>query len=131
MLRSKQILVQQIKILFITSSQVFGRNQIFCLFIWEQITKIQKAVATVEEMDNERKIKLGFYSIIGREDPDKTDEIVTVNDRLLKYCLSKGLLFVDNSNIDASCLNRGKLHQNRQGTSILADSFRKSLVNSG
>ena len=118
MLRSKQILVQQLKILLITSSQVFGRNQIFCLFIREQMTKIQKAVDTVEEMDNERKIKLDFYSIIGREDPDKTDEIVTVNDRLLKYCLSKGLLFVDNSNVDASCLNRSKLHQNRQGTSI-------------
>ena len=30
----------------------------------------------------------------------------------------KDLLFVDNSNIDASCLNRGKLHLNRQGTYI-------------
>ena len=65
-----------------------------------------------------------------REDVDKTDEIVAVNDRLQVYCQSKGLLFVDNSNIDTSCLNRGKLHKNRQGTSILADNFRKSLVNS-
>ena len=55
-------------------------------------------------MDNERKIKLGFSSIICREDVDKTDEIIAVNDRLQKYCLSKGLLFVDNSDIDASCL---------------------------
>ena len=66
-----------------------------------------------------------------KEDVDKTDEILVVNDRLQKYCLSKGLLFVDNSNIDTSCLNRGKLHLNRQGTSISADNFRKSLVNSG
>ena len=95
------------------------------------MTKIRKVVATVEEMDNQRKINLGFSSVIGREDVDKTDETVAVNDRLQKYCLSKGLLLVDNSNIDAYCLNRGKLHLNRQGTSILPDNFRKSLVNSG
>ena len=95
------------------------------------MTKIRKVVATVEEMDNKRKIKLGFSSIICWEDVDKTDEIIAVNDKLQKYCLSKGLLFVDNSNIDASCLNRGKLHLNRQGISILADNFRKSLVSAG
>ena len=91
------------------------------------MTKIRKVVATVEEMD---KIKLGFTSIICRKDVDKTDEITAVNDRFQKYCLSKGLLFVDNSNIDASYLNRGTLHLNRQGTSALADNFRKSFVTS-
>ena len=40
-------------------------------------------------MDNERKIKLRFSSIICREDDDKTDEILAVNDRLQKYCLGK------------------------------------------
>ena len=94
------------------------------------ITKIQKVVATVEEMDNERKIKLGFSSVICREDVDKTDENIAANDRLQKYCLSKSLLFVDNSNINASCLNIGKLHLNRQSTSILADNFRNSLLSS-
>ena len=59
------------------------------------MAKIRKVVVTVEEVDNERKIKLVFPSIIGREDVDKTDEIVAVNDRLKKYWLSKGLLFVD------------------------------------
>ena len=94
------------------------------------ITKIQKVVATVEEMDNERKIKLGFSSVICREDVDKTDENIAANDRLQKYCLSKSLLFVDNSNINASCLNIGKLHLNRQSISILADNFRNSLLSS-
>ena len=74
------------------------------------MTKIRKVVATVEEMDNERKIKLGFSSIICREDVDKTDEIIAVNDRLQKYCLSKGLLFDDSSNIDASYLNNILFH---------------------
>ena len=61
---------------------------------------------------------MGVSSIIGRDDLDKSDEIVVANGRL-------------NSNVDASCLNRGKLHLNRQGTSVLADNFRTSLVNSG
>ena len=87
------------------------------------MNKIQKVVATVEEIDNEGKIKLGFSSIICRDDADKSDEIVAVSDRLRKHCLSKGVLFVDNSNIDASCLNRDKLHLNGQGTLILAGNF--------
>ena len=74
---------------------------------------------------------MSFSSAIGPGVVDKTDEIVAVNDRLEKFCLSKGLLCVDNSNINASCLSRGKLHLNRQGVSILAGNFRKSLVNSG
>ena len=93
------------------------------------MTKIRKVVATVEEVDNKREIKLGFSLIVGWENIDKTDEIVAVNDRLQKYCPNKGLLLVDNSNINAPCLNRGKLHLNGQGTSILADNFRKSVVN--
>ena len=95
------------------------------------MTKARKVVATVEEMDKERKIEFSFSSIIGRGDVDKTDEIVAVNDRLQKYCLSKGLIFIDNSNSDASCSNRDKLHLNRQGTSILADNFKKSFINLG
>ena len=31
--------------------------------------------------------------------------------------------FIDNSNIDRSCLNRGKLHLNRKGTAALAKNF--------
>ena len=82
------------------------------------MTKIRKAVAYVEEMDNERKIKLGYSSIIGRQDVDKTDEIAAANDRLQKYCLSKGLVFVDNSNIDKS----------KQPTDIVSCKKQRNLV---
>ena len=85
-------------------------------------------MATVEQIDKAMKIKLGFSRIFNWSDVDETDEIAAVNDRLEMYCLIKGLLFVDNSNIDASCLNRGNLYLNRPGTSILAGKFRKSLV---
>ena len=45
-------------------------------------------------MDNEKKNKLSFSSIIGWEDVDKPDEIVAVNDRLQKYCLICSLLII-------------------------------------
>ena len=78
----------------------------------DTMSYIWKIVATVKKMDNKRKIKLAFPSIIGWDDVDNSDEIVAVNDRIREYCLSKGLLFVDNSNINASCLNTGKLYLN-------------------
>ena len=91
MLRSKQILVQQLKILLIYIKPSIQRKPDFLLVYWgtndltnqiNTMTTIRKVVATVEEMDNERKIKLGFSSIIDWEDVDKTNEIITVNDRL-------------------------------------------------
>ena len=91
MLRSKQILVQQLKILLIYIKPSIQRKPDFLLVysgtndLTNQIntmTTIRKVVATVEEMDNERKIKLGFSSIIDWEDVDKTNEIIAVNDRL-------------------------------------------------
>ena len=33
--------------------------------------------------------------------------------------------FIDNNNIDRSCLNKGKLHLNRRALSHLADNFKK------
>ena len=74
-IKTNPILVQQLKILLIISSQVFRRNWIFLLVHSgtndlkneiKTLTKVRKVVATVEEMDKERKFKLGFSSIIGR-----------------------------------------------------------------
>ena len=75
------------------------------------MTKIQKFVAIVKEMD--RKNKFGFLASINCSDVDKTDEFLIVNGTLQKYCLGKGLLFVDNNNVDAYFLNRGKFYLNR------------------
>ena len=47
-------------------------------------------------------------------------KINDVNNKLKNYCNSAGMDFIDNSNIDGSCLNRGKLHLNRKGTAALA-----------
>ena len=38
----------------------------------------------------------------------------------------KGMIFMNNSNIDSTCLNRNKLHLNKSGTSLLIKIFSKA-----
>ena len=76
-----------------------------------------KVIAAVKEIDTEGKIKLGCSDIVARGDINKEEYIVSTNNRLEKYCKGNEFFFIDNSNIDASCLNKSKLHLNRKGTS--------------
>ena len=71
---------------------------------------------------------MGFSGIVARGDKNKED-IVSPNNRLEKYCKGNEFFFIDNSNIDASCLNKSKLHLNRKGTSYLANNFRNHIFN--
>ena len=49
---------------------------------------------------------------------------------LKNYCLGKGFIFVDNDNINESCLNNIKLlHLNKKGTQRLAKNIFSSLDN--
>ena len=87
------------------------------------VKKAKKLVSAVKEVDKDNSIKIAFSSIINREDEDFKDKITDVNNKLKNYCNSAGIDFIDNSNIDGSCLNRGKLHLNRKGTAGLAKNF--------
>ena len=60
-------------------------------------------------------LKLGFSGIVARGDISKED-IVSTNNSLKKYCEGNEFFFIDNSNIDATCLNKRKLHLNGKGT---------------
>ena len=82
--------------------------------------KAKKPVSAVKEADKDSPVKIVFSSIINREDEDLKDKINSVNNILKNYCNSADMEFLDNSNIDGSCLNRGKLHLNRKGTAALA-----------
>ena len=73
------------------------------------ISKVRKIVSGIQKVDSTRNIQLGFSSIVQRADKDCSKEIKYIYTRLKSYCLGKGLIFVDNSNIDESCLN-SKLH---------------------
>ena len=85
--------------------------------------KAKKLVSAVKENDQDNSIEIAFSSTINREDEDFKDKINDVKNKLKNYCNSAGMDFIDNSNIDGSCLNRGKLHLNRKGTAALAKNF--------
>ena len=92
------------------------------------MSRVRKVVAAVKEIDTEGKIKLGFSGIVARGDINKEENIVSTNNRLEKYCKGNESCFIDNSNIDASYLNKSKLHLNRKGTYYLANNFRKYIL---
>ena len=91
------------------------------------INRVRKVVVAVKEIDTEGKIKFGFSGIVARGDISKEEDIVGANYRLEKYCKRNEFFFIDNSYIDASCLNKSKLHLNRKGISYLASNFRRYI----
>ena len=93
------------------------------------MNRVRKVVAAVKAIDTESKIELGFSGIAARGDTNKEEDIVSTNKRLEKYCKGNEFFFIDNSNIDASCLNKSKLHLNKKGTSYLPNNFRNHLFN--
>ena len=91
------------------------------------MSKVRKVVSAIQEVHSTRNIQLCFSSIVQRADKDYSKEIKDINTRLKSYCLGKGLIFVDNSNIDESCLNNSKLHLSKKGTQLLSQNILRSL----
>ena len=83
----------------------------------------------IRELDNTENIQIGFSSIIQRSDKEFSNEIKETNIKLKNYCLGKGFIFVDNDNINVSCLNNSKLHRNKKWTQRLAKDILSSLDN--
>ena len=86
--------------------------------IYKAITTLWKIQRNLKEKAKE--VNKDNSEIIKREDEDVKDNINDVNNKLKNYCNSAGVNFIDNSNIDGPCLNRGKLHLNRKGIAALA-----------
>ena len=87
------------------------------------MSKVRKIVKAVEEMDGNKEIKLGFSSIIVRKDEDLEKEIKETNTKLKNYCIVKGFIFIDNTNIKENCLN----NLNRKGTTLFTKNIYKSF----
>ena len=87
------------------------------------VKKIKKLVKEIDEYDKQNPPKVVRSSLIKRYDQDFNDDIANINEKLQRFCNSKGLSFIDNNNIDRTCLNKGKLHLNRRGSSYLANNF--------
>ena len=92
------------------------------------MNRVPKVVATIKEIDTEGKIKLGFSGIAARGDINKEENIVSTNNRLEKHCKGNKFFFIDNSDIDASCLNKSKWHINRKCTSYLANNLENTFL---
>ena len=91
------------------------------------MSKVRKIVSAIQEVDSTGNIQLGFSSIAQMADKDYSKEINNIYPRLKSYCLGKGLIFVDNSNIDESCLNNSKFHLSKKGTQLLLQNILRSL----
>ena len=63
-------------------------------------------------------MNLGFSSNIERKDHDHKNKLSEINDRLKKYCESKGFLFIDNGIIGKGDLNESGFHLNRTGSKL-------------
>ena len=91
--------------------------------------KVRKCVEVIQELDNTESIQIGFSIIIQRTDKDFSNKIKETNITLKNYCLGKGFIFVDNDNINESCLNNSKLHLNKKGTQWSAKNILSFLDN--
>ena len=91
------------------------------------MSKVRKVVSAIQEVHSTRNIQLCFSSIVQRADKDYIKEIKDINTRLKSYCLGKGLIFVDNSNIDESFLNNSNLHLSKKSTPLLSQNLLRSL----
>ena len=81
--------------------------------------EIRKIVKCVRDLDKDKKVNIGFPSVISRFDRNLGQEIRDLNLKLKRCCEGNNFLFVDNVNIEESCLNNSKLHLNHKGTNTL------------
>ena len=90
------------------------------------VKKIKKLINETDEYDKQNPPKVVISNLIKRYNQDFNDDIADINKKLQRFCKSKSLSFLDNDNIDGSCLNKGKLHLNRRGLSYLANNLKKN-----
>ena len=89
------------------------------------IKKIKKLVKEIEENDGPTDIVIS--GLIKRFDRNIIDDIERVNEKPKQWCIGKCLTFIDNNNINESCLNRGKIQLSIRGSSYLANNFKKFI----
>ena len=67
--------------------------------------KVRRLVKWFREIDKLKEINIAFPSVIKRKDKDLEDERNEVFTKLKNSCEDKGLVFIENANIDESGLN--------------------------
>ena len=68
--------------------------------------------------------KIAISSLITRKDIRNGEtEVIKLNDKLKAFCVDNLTDFIDNDNIDESCLGKKGLHPNKKGKSYIANNF--------
>ena len=62
---------------------------------------------------------------IEREDQDFEDQIKLINAKLENFYKGRGIRFINNNDIDGTCLNRSRLHLSKSGTALLIKNVSK------
>ena len=93
------------------------------------LQKIRKVINAIKENDVNDEIEIVLSSAIHPDDQDLEDKINKLNKKLENLCKGKDMIFIDNSNIKSSSLNRSKLNLNKSGTVLQTKNFAK-IVNS-
>ena len=89
--------------------------------------KIRKIVKCVRDLDNYKKVNIGFLSLICRSGRNFGQEIRDLNLKLKRYCEGNNFLFIDNVNIEESCLNNSELYLNHKERNILCQNIKISI----
>ena len=70
--------------------------------------------------------KIAISSVIKKMDRKNLDKKVTaLNEKLKKFCDVNKIDFINNDNLDESCLGQKKLHLSKKGNAYLASNFIK------
>ena len=91
------------------------------------LQKIREVISSIKEYDTDDNIKIALSSMIHPGDHDFKNKIHETNRKLENLCKGKGMIFINNSKIDSTCLNRSELHLNKGGTSLLIKQFSKAV----
>ena len=91
------------------------------------LQKVRKVITTIKEIDVNNERKITFSNAIHRDDQDFEEDIKEINKKLEHLFKGKRIKFINNNNIDGSCLNRSKLHLNKSGTALLVKNFSQAL----
>ena len=86
------------------------------------LANVKKIVKLIRDETPETGIT--FSGLIRRNDrPTLMEKVRTLNEKLRNYCEQQNIGFMDNSNIDETCLSMKKLHLNKKGNGVFARNF--------
>ena len=91
------------------------------------IKEIRKIVKCVRDLDIDKKVNVGFSSVISRFDRNLGQEITNLNLELKRSCEGNNFLFADNVNVEESYLKNSQLHLNHSRTNIFCQNIKNSI----